>query len=235
MIFELEGYLSKTATLVSTNGTAIPFQINPESIRDTTRTSIASVPTINSNLPRRIINGAEHREISFTALFHGMTKYKADKVSANKRIDKSSADIGSLVGVSGRTLTNAGVNLVPFASNIVRGVKTVTDLAGIDSQGIFRDEEFKITTDYETADIESVIKMLLHMQIPLHNRAPMHRVKVLGYSAFKGMEFYITEVSINRRLWDKRLNTQFAEIRITLTQLGANTKVGRFFSRSRGR
>jgi hypothetical protein len=230
MIFQPQGQNPITAALViiprnsSSARLSLPFQMNPETIRESVKTKIDSVYTINSNLPRSIITGTEGREISFTAIFHAQLKQKDLKLGGAYKsswVDRLGLNKGNLI--------STGVTMVPFASNIARGVKTIADLSGYGGNGYIKDNQFEITSDYETADIESVINLLYRLQVARPATTNVQRVQIFGYPAYRNLDFYIAEITVNRRMWDENLRTQFAEVQLRLVQAGANYHVGRFF------
>lgn len=223
MIFNIDDYINADTVKLQSIDTAADsqegfiLQINPSSIREEVRTRIEATNLINSNLPRQIVTGTNGRSISFTALLHGM---EPEKIGREKFQSGPSAFLENRA----EQLVAASFALVPFAANVVRGVKTVADILGKDGE-----VDFSIDGSETVPVLDLQINKLFELQVSADNRQAVKRVKIIGYPAFEGMDFYISEINIERRLWDNKLRTQFAEINITLIQVGSNSRVGKFF------
>lgn len=233
-LFDLLGYQPKQVTMKTIdNKKELVLQINPESISESVRTKIETVDLINSNLPRRVVTGTDGRRVTFTALFHGMVASKPIKNSTGVESRVQTKDLGQRLADVGRrvasNIPSTTASIVPFGANVVRGIKAVSDIAGLDVSGLFGADKFRIASDFRSQDVESAVDALFSMQVAPSGRTAVKRVRLTGYKAYEGMDFYIADLTVNRRLFDKNLNTQFVEVSVTLEQVGAVRSVGKFF------
>lgn len=198
--------------------------INPESIQEKLTNNINSVQTVNANLPRHIINGTKGREITFTILLHRMENADNKNVDNSFKPDLGGSpfDIGGFAkGFVSGAITQ-GISLIPFAKNIAQGISTLSNLTGLNILG----DEFSINKKITPDSVEESITELFKMISTNRGNKPATRVQVSPYPAFKDKTFYISEIVVNRKFFDSKLNTQFAEVTITMTQVGVNRRTG---------
>lgn len=198
--------------------------INPEAIVEKLTSNINSVQTVNANLPRHIINGTKGRELTFTILLHRMENADNKNVDSSfkNQLGSSRFDAkGFAKGLLSAGITQ-GISLIPFAKNISQGISTLANLTGLDILG----DEFSIKKKINPDSVEESIAELFKMISTNQGNKPATRVQITPYPAFANKTFYITEISVNRKFFDPKLNTQFAEVSVTMTQVGVDRRTG---------
>lgn len=218
MIFNIKEYNPIPVVMSKKNDSlsGVTFLINPESIQEVVKSNLDSTQLVNSNLPRQIGSGTKGREITFTLLLHGMFSYTGQNTRKNTFSESSIAS--KLSGVA---------QLVPFASNVVRGIESIADLL---NKNLLTNADYLLDTKNKKTkmDIDNTITTLFSFQVPPDGRTTLVPIIMLGYPAFSGMDFYITNIQVTRKFWDKQLNTQFAEVQISLVQIGSDGIIGKF-------
>jgi len=190
---------------------SIVCSINPESISESVALNIDKVQLINNNLPRSIVSGTKGRTVTFTLLLHGMAKPGTAGLNFS--------------GGNSSTFISAATSLVPFSANIIRGIQTIQDVIGsISSKPEYPTPQQ--STNY--LNVDKQISDLFKMQVPKDGNTTHSPVKLLGYPVYEGMNFYIENIQVNKKFWDQQLRTMFAEVQITLFQVGKNNQFGRF-------
>lgn len=222
-IVELRRSIGKKGDAKSDASVRVDFKINPESITDTLKANINKVQLINSTLPRSIINGTTGREVSFKALLYGMSNEVLNPVQSPNQGDKFSLkDFG--INAFSNIASKSAVYLVPFASNIIQGLQSLDNLIG---SNLFGQSEFTINKNFNGDTVDYKIDQLMHLLVsPKNNKTSARQVTITGYPFFESKVFYVTEVTANRKFFDPKLNTQVAEVTISLIQAGSLTDSG---------